>query len=355
MGYFFEGNHLSITVKRFLSGFVVLASVAAGRGQSTQPAGSTQQHTTNTLRRIATIDLPGPLGKRFDYLTIDRPDDYLLSAHLGAGILYVIDMKTNKLVSSIPGVPGIEGVVYVPELHKAYTSDWLENKIGVVDLRKMKVVAKLPTESKPDGSAYAAPFHKVYVSDERGKAEAIVDVRTDKIVKTLHFNSETGMPQYDPAAHRIYVNLQDQNLFAEIDPATDKVIASYPVGKCQGNHGMTLDVEHRRAFLSCERNNLMTVFNLDTHKPIAYLPMADGADVIKYDPGLRRIYVACFSGAISVFHEDDPDHYRKLQDFPVQYKVHSLAVDPLTHRVYAPEQQENGKPVSKMIIYEVVQ
>ena len=355
MGYFFEGNHLSITVKRFLSGFVVLASVAVGRGQSTQPAGSTQQHTTNTLRRIATIDLPGPLGKRFDYLTIDRPDDYLLSAHLGAGILYVIDMKTNKLVSSIPGVPGIEGVVYVPELHKAYTSDWLENKIGVVDLRKMKVVAKLPTESKPDGSAYAAPFHKVYVSDERGKAEAIVDVRTDKIVKTLHFNSETGMPQYDPAAHRIYVNLQDQNLFAEIDPATDKVIASYPVGECQGNHGMTLDVEHRRAFLSCERNNLMTVFNLDTHKPIAYLPMADGADVIKYDPGLRRIYVACFSGAISVFHEDDPDHYRKLQDFPVQYKVHSLAVDPLTHRVYAPEQQENGKPVSKMIVYDAVQ
>ena len=355
MGYFFEGNHLSITVKRFLSGFVVLASVAVGRGQSTQPAGSTQQHTTNTLWRIATIDLPGPLGKRFDYLTIDRPDDYLLSAHLGAGILYVIDMKTNKLVSSIPGVPGIEGVVYVPELHKAYTSDWLENKIGVVDLQKMKVVAKLPTESKPDGSAYAAPFHKVYVSDERGKAEAIVDVRTDKIVKTLHFNSETGMPQYDPAAHRIYVNLQDQNLFAEIDPATDKVIGSYPVGECQGNHGMTLDVEHRRAFLSCERNNLMTVFNLDTHKPIAYLPMADGADVIKYDPGLRRIYVACFSGAISVFHEDDPNHYRKLQDFPVQYKVHSLAVDPLTHRVYAPEQQENGKPVSKMIIYEVVQ
>ena len=308
-----------------------------------------------TLRKIAVIDLPGPLGKRFDYLTIDRSDDYLLSAHLGAGILYVIDMKTNKLVSSIPGVPGIEGVVYVPELHKAYTSDWLENKIGVVDLRKMKVVAKLPTESKPDGSAYAAPFHKVYVSDERGKAEAIVDVRADKIVKTLHFNSETGMPQYDPAAHRIYVNLQDQNLFAEIDPATDKVIGSYPVGECQGNHGMTLDVEHRRAFLSCERNNLMTVFNLDTHKPIAYLPMADGADVIKYDPGLRRIYVACFSGAISVFHEDDPDHYRKLQDFPVQYKVHSLAVDPLTHRVYAPEQQENGKPVSKMIIYEAVQ
>jgi DNA-binding beta-propeller fold protein YncE len=309
----------------------------------------------NTLRQVATIDLPGPKGKRFDYLTIDRGDQYLLSAYLGAGILYVIDMKTNTLVHAIPGVPGIEGVVYVPELHRVYTSDWLEGEIGVVDLKRMKVIAKLRTEAKPDGSAYAAPFHKVYVSDERGKAVAIVDVRTDRIIKALHFDSETGMPQYDPIARRIYVNLQDENVFAEIDPATDTVIARYPLGECRGNHGMTLDPVHHRAFLSCESNSLMTVFNLDTHKTIASLPMAVGADVIKYDPGLRRIYVACFSGAISVFREDDPDHYRKLQDFRVQPKVHSLAVDPVTHRVYTPEQQEDGKPVAKMIVYEAVQ
>src|SRR5436305_15278277 len=46
-----------------------------------------------TLKQVATIDLPGPAGKRFDYLTIDYDDGYLLSAHLGAGLLYVIDLK----------------------------------------------------------------------------------------------------------------------------------------------------------------------------------------------------------------------------------------------------------------------
>jgi hypothetical protein len=29
-----------------------------------------------------------------------------------------------------------------------------------------------------------------------------------------------------------------------------------------------------------------------------------GPDVIKFDPGLGRIYVACYSGAIAVFHQD---------------------------------------------------
>ncbi len=295
-----------------------------------------------TLKKVTAFDLPGPGGKRFDYLTIDTDDHYLLSAHLVAGQTYVIDLRSNTVVATIADTPGAEGVEYVPELKKFYTSNAGDNTIGVVDLRQMKVIKKIPTDAKPDGSTYAAPFHKLYVSDERGKAEAIVDVTKDEIVKTLHFDSETGMPQYDPVARKVYVNLQDKNIFAVIDPATDEVVGRYPVGRCEGNHGMTLDPEHHRAFLSCEGNELMTVINLDTYQPIAFLPLARGPDVIKFDPGLKRIYVACSSGAISVFQMDDPDHYRKLEDFPVQKKVHSLAVDPDTHRVYAPEQEEDG-------------
>lgn len=317
------------------------------------PVVRAQTHAT-TLKKVSEFELPGPTGKRFDYLTIDPDDHYLISAHLGAGQTYVIDLRTDKVLATVADTPGAEGVEYVPELRKFYTSNAGDNTIGVVDMHEMKVVKKLRTERKPDGGAYAAPFHKLYVSDERGKAEAVVDVTKDEIVKTLHFDSETGMPQYDPVARKVYVNLQDENVFAVIDPATDDVVGRYPVGRCKGNHGMTLDPEHHRAFLSCEENNLMTVFDLDKHESIAYLPMADGPDVIKFDPGLGRIYAACYSGAISVFHQDDPQHYRKLEDFKVQHAVHSLAVDPATHRVYTPEQEENGKAVARMIVYEAV-
>jgi len=183
---------------------------------------------------------------------------------------------------------------------------------------------------------------------------AVVDVTEDKIVKTLHFDSETGMPQYDPVARKVYVNLQDQNLLAVIDPLTDTVVGRYPVGTCKGNHGMALDPERHRAFLQCEGNDVMTVFDLDAHKPIAHLPTAAGGDVVKFDPGLKRIYVASSSGAISVFQEKDADHFTKLEDFPVQHRVHSLAVDVKTHRVYTPEEQEDGHPVSRMIVYDAV-
>jgi hypothetical protein len=99
----------------------------------------------------------------------------------------------------------------------------------------------------------------------------------------------------------------------------------------------------------------MTVFALDTHRTIAHLPLPQGADVVKFDPGLGRVYAACSSGVIAVYQEDDPEHFSKLEDFPVQRLVHSLAVDTVTHRVYAPEQEEDGKPVARMIIYEPVE
>src|SRR6266568_1086342 len=179
-----------------------------------------------TLKETAKFDLPGPGGKRFDYLTIDPDDHYLISAHLGADQTYVIDLATNKVVATIADTPGAEGVEYVPE--------------------------------------------------------------------------------------------------------------------------------HHRAFLSCEGNELMTVFDLDKKSAIAFLPLPGGPDVIKFDPGLRRIYVACYSGAIAVFHQDGADHYRKLEDFRVQHAVHTVAVDLKTHKLYTPEQEEDRKPVARMVVYEAL-
>lgn len=305
-----------------------------------------------SIKRITVIEVPGPKGQRFDYLAIDGEDHYLLSAHLGPGILYVVDMRTNKLVKAIPGLPGITGLEYVPGLRKVYTSNWGEEKIGVVDLRTMSVIKRLPTESKPNGIAYAEPFRKVYVANTLGKAVSIIDVDKDEVVKVLRFNSETGTPGYDAVAKRIYVTLRSTNEVAEIDPSTDRIIGRYPVQGCSFDHGMAIDSEHHRAFLLCGASHNLTVFALDDHKAIAHFPIPTGADVVKFDTVNGRVYAACSSGAISIVQEDDPQHFRKIEDVPVQKMVHSLAVDPSTHRVYAPEQEENGQPVARIVVYE---
>jgi YVTN family beta-propeller protein len=321
-----------------------LAATAPARAQGGPP-----------LKPAGFIDVPGPKGKRFDYLTIDPAKHRLLATHLGAGLLYVIDLDRNRVIKTITDLPGIEGVEIASDVNKVYTSNWYENKIGVVDLDGLKVIKKIPTEAKPDGIAYAAAFRKIYVSDERGKAVAVVDVTKDEVVKTLHFDSETGNVRYDPVSRHMLVNLQDKDTIAEIDPATDREVTQYQLPGCRGNHGMALDFGHRLAFVVCEENNRLMVFSLESHKSVANVAIAEGGDVVAYDPQLRRVYVACYSGAISVVQEEDGQHFRKLGDVPVDKKAHSLAVHPATHKLYVPEQEVQGKPAARIAIFEAVQ
>jgi YVTN family beta-propeller protein len=303
------------------------------------------------LRKLTTIELPGPKGKRFDYVTVDPDDHFVIVAHMNGDQTYFVDTRTNQVAATVTGTPGVEGVEYVPDQRKIYTSNSGDNTIGVIDIAQRKVIKKLKTEAKPDGSTYASPFHKLYVSDERGKAVAVVDVRSDTIVKTLHFDSEAGMPQYDPVAKLVYVNLQDIHRFAVIDPKDDGVIVQYPVAGCRGNHGMALVPQQRRAFLVCEENNLLAVFDLEKHAVVQFFPLPDGGEVVKADPERRRIFVACSSGAITAIQALASGQYEKIADVPVEKRVHRLAIDPGTGHLYVPEEQETGLPVSRLVLY----
>jgi hypothetical protein len=98
----------------------------------------------------------------------------------------------------------------------------------------------------------------------------------------------------------------------------------------------------------------MAVFDLEKHQAIAFLPLAKGPDVVKFDPGLKRVYVACSSGAISVFQEDNADHFRKLEDFPVQKKCTAWRLTQTRIAFYAPEQEVDGRPAARMTVYEAV-
>jgi YVTN family beta-propeller protein len=129
------------------TGFALAAAALVAAGAGTR--GVAPPASGHTLRLVKTIDLPGPAGKRFDYLIVDPGNHLLFSSHLGAGVINVIDTRTDRLIKTIPDTPGVEGVMPAPDLGKLYASDWFENKIAVIDLQSLRVIKKIPTPAKP--------------------------------------------------------------------------------------------------------------------------------------------------------------------------------------------------------------
>ena len=79
----------------------------------------------------------------------------------------------------------------------------------------------------------------------------------------------------------------------------------------------------------------MHTLDLDTYQTSDSQQVGDTPDVIAYDLGDSRLYVAAESGAVTVFTEQDR-HLTVLGRHHLADGAHVVAVDPATHRSYHP-------------------
>jgi DNA-binding beta-propeller fold protein YncE len=117
---------------------------------------------------------------------------------------------------------------------------------------------------------------------------------------------------------------------------------------CDGAHGLLVDAGRRLAFVACERNSRLVVVDLARRRILESHRVGDLPDVLAFDPGLRRLYVASESGVVAVFGVQRRG-LRKLAQGFLADRAHSVAVDPATHLVYFPLEDVAGQPVLRVM------
>jgi YVTN family beta-propeller protein len=300
------------------------------------------------LRILRDAPLSGG-SSRLDYQSLDSSGGRLYIAHLGDNLMTVFDTNTQSVVGDVRGLSRVHGVLAVPELHRVYASATGSNELAVIDDQKLSVEAKVPAGDYPDGIAYASKAMKIYVSDLHGGTDTVIDAKTNRRIATIALGGGAGNTQYDSASGHIFVTVHKLNQLAEIDPQTDQIANRYSLTGCQESHGLLIDAEHRQAFVACEGNAKLVVFDLETKKLTAVHSVGSDPDVLAFDQGLGRLYVSAESGVVSVFDE----HGRNLEKVGEGFfakDAHTVAVDQRTHRVYFPLQNVGGKPVLRIAV-----
>jgi YVTN family beta-propeller protein len=302
-------------------GVVALALISAAA-----PAES----ATPTYTQVKAVGVGAP--DRWDYLTFDPSTDRLYLSH--GDRVDVLDGNTGAVLGSVKGMPGgTHGIGIVDVLGKGYTDDGGAGQAAAFDLKTFKVLSRIKAEDDADGIVVDPKSGHVFVIDGDSADLTVIDPKTDKVVATVKGGGGLEFGVADGVGH-VFVDGAEKKEMLRIDTATNTVDAHWPMPKCESPHGLAMDTQSRRLFVSCV-NKVLTVVNADTGAVVATLPIGAGTDGAAFDPKRKLIFSANgVDGTISVIREDTPDRFTPLGDIKTAVTARTLTINPATGRLY---------------------
>ncbi|MBE3140149.1 MAG: YncE family protein, partial [Thermoplasmata archaeon] len=156
-----------------------------------------------------------------------------------------------------------------------------------------------------------------------------------------------GKPEFpvSDGKGKLYVNIEDKSLISVIDVKSMKVEKSWPIAPGEEASGLALDNETHRLFSVCSNKLMVVVDALDGHV-VTTLPIGDGCDGVKFDPGIKRAYSSNGDGTMTVVQELNKDSFKVLENVITMSGSRTLAVDTRTHHIYLPSAEYNPAPAA---------
>ncbi len=277
-----------------------------------------------------TISLPGDGG--YDYLYLNEPTRTLYVSH--GTMVHAIDLKTGKLIGTISGMAGVHGVAIVNDLNRGYISDGRANAVIAFDTKTLKIIKSIPISGKgPDAIMYDAFSKKIFAFCGDSNNASVIDPQSLTQMGTVDLG---GAPEFAVADGKglIYNNLEDKSHLDVINSKTLKVTKNYDLAPCGGPTGLALDLKDNRLFTACRENKGLSIVDISTGKVIQTLPIGAGVDAVEYDAVNKLVFVSNGDGTATIFKQESSDKYILLQTLTTQYRAKTMALDPMTHKIY---------------------
>ena len=257
------------------------------------------------------IPLPNVKG-RIDHFAFDPTHNRLFVSALGNNTEEIIGIGAQTVVHTISGVPTPQGVAYSPETNKLFVgSD--EGKLYVYDGTTFDLITSIDFGDDVDNLRYDAPEKRLYVGfgDEKSGAIGVVDAATNKRLDDVSkLGAHPESFQLSASGPNTYVNLPDLKQIAVVNRSTHSV-TRWPIS-FESNFPMALDETDHRLFVATRSPALLAVFDTSSGRLVTTLPTVQDSDDLYYDSARKRVYVCGGEGYISVFQQDDADHYKLL-------------------------------------------
>jgi DNA-binding beta-propeller fold protein YncE len=300
------------------------------------------------LEAVGTIPMPGVKG-RIDHLSIDLRRHRLFVAALGNNTVEVLDLDRQQREVSLPGFGEPQGVLYLPDPDRLYVANGSGGRVDILDGNSLVPVKRIAKLADADNVRYDDDAGKVVVGYGKGALQ-MLDPGSGEASGEIRLPAHPESFQLERNGNRIFVNLPDARQVAVVDRSKRAITAAWEVPGARSNFPMTLDEAGRRLFVGARAPALMLVYDIDSGKVVAKLPIGGDTDDVFFDAERKRVYVICGEGRVDIFRQDDADHYSQIGTVTTAARARTGLFVPDEGRLYVAAPAMDKAP-ARILVY----
>ncbi len=228
-----------------------------------------------TRKQVSTIDT----GK------FDRPHgvatwgDRLYVTSESTKNLLVYDLETEALISAVHLDQDCAHMVGVaPDGKAAYTANIWSNTLTEVDTRELKVTRHIPVPERPEGMVFSPDGKLMYCVCREARTVAVVDCEKGEMVDSIETGHGPVRVVITPDGKRLAIPLFHAAAVEVAETGSLKVTHTIPVGPHPA--GTCMSPDGKLVFMSCEDENLVYVFDMETLEIVQKISTGNGADAM---------------------------------------------------------------------------
>jgi hypothetical protein len=301
------------------------------------------------LELVATIPMPAVKG-RIDHFAVDLKGQRLFVAALGNDTVEIVDVKRNRHAQSVAGFSEPQGVLYLPDTDRLYVANGGGDRVDILDGSSLAPLQRIEALADADNVRYDAAHRTVIVGHGKG-ALRILEAGAGGRAGDIRLAGHPESFQLEPNGPRIFVNVPEARQVAVVDREKRRTIATWKV-PAERNFPMALDAAGRRLFVGARSPAVMLVYDIDSGKVVARLPIGGDTDDIFFDAVRKRVYVICGEGRIDIFRQESADRYAHQGSVKTAPGARTGLLVPEERKLYVAARAAGASP-ARVLVYGV--
>jgi len=264
------------------------------------------------LELARTISLPAAKGALTE-IAYDAERRHLIVAAGADDLLEVVDAQTGAHLQTVIGMNKPRGIAVIPGLSAFSVTNAGDGSFKNFDAATFQIKKSIPLGENAECIRYDPVTRRIYAGYGRGSI-AIIDPASNSRLGDLELTDHPGSFILENPGQRIFAIAGTKAQITVIDKGRNTLLAPLPLKGARSPAALAL--ADKRLFIGCRKPAKMLIYDTETLRRVAEVPLPDDPGSISYDNVRHLLYVSSGGGSISVIAQKDPDHYRQTAKVP---------------------------------------